>query len=355
MRIVDLRSDTVTKPTPRMLEAMTRAEVGDDGLGEDPTVNRLEEMAAERLGKEAGLFCASGTMSNLIAIMTHTRPGDGVICDENAHIHRLTMGGTTALAGVLLYTLKADPMGKLSLRDVEDTINLDPRYPRPRLLVVENTNNLAGGTVLSPKETQDLATLARRYNLRFHLDGARVFNSAIAQGLDSKELTRDCDTVMFCLSKSLCCPMGSVLTGPRDFIKEARRFRKMLGGVMRQAGVVAACGVVALEEMVDRLKEDHLKARRLAEGLDRIKKGMVCQETVQTNIVCFRYSDSQTDCREFVSKLARRGVLAIHLHGTLGRMVTHKDVTMGDIDYALEVIEGVVARDKGSGNRGQGK
>ena len=342
MRIVDLRSDTVTKPTPRMLEAMTRAEVGDDGMGEDPTVNRLEEMAAERLGKEAGLFCASGTMANLIAVMTHTRPGDGVICDENAHIHKLTMGGTSAIAGVLLYTLKADLLGRLSLQEIEDTINLDPRYPRSRLLVVENTNNLAGGTVLSPEETGALAALARRYGLMSHLDGARIFNSAIAQGVEPKKLARGCDTVMFCLSKGLGCPVGSVLAGPRDFIKEARRFRKMLGGVMRQAGVVAACGIVALEEMVDRLREDHQKARRLAEGLDRIQPGIVHLETVQTNIVCLKFSGPNMGCRELIGKLAKKGVLAIHLQGNHGRMVTHKDVTLEDMDHALGVIEGVL-------------
>ncbi|MFN3467456.1 MAG: GntG family PLP-dependent aldolase [Candidatus Brocadiales bacterium] len=342
MRIVDLRSDTVTKPTPRMLEAMTRAEVGDDGMGEDPTVNRLEEMAAERLGKEAGLFCASGTMANLIAIMTHTRPGDGVICDENAHIHKLTMGGTSAVAGVLLYTLKTNPLGRLSLQEIEDTINLDPRYPRSKLLVVENTNNLAGGTVISPEETGALASLARRYGLKFHLDGARIFNSAIAQSVEPKRLVRDCDTVMFCLSKGLGCPIGSVLLGTRDFIKEARRFRKMLGGVMRQAGVVAACGIVALEEMVDRLKEDHQKAKRLAEGLERIRPGVVHLDTVQTNIVCLRFSSPNMNCRELIGKFASKGVLAIHLEGNLGRMVTHKDITLKDIDYALEVIEGVL-------------
>ncbi len=342
MKIVDLRSDTVTKPTPRMLEAMASAEVGDDGFGEDPTVSRLEEMAAERMGKEAGLFCASGTMANLIAIMTHTRPGDGVICDENAHIHKLTMGGTTAIAGVSLYTLKTDRMGKLKPQDVEDTINLDPLYPRSRLLVVENTNNLAGGTVLSPEETGTLASVARRYGLKFHLDGARIFNSAIAQGVKPKALTKDCDSMMFCLSKGLGCPVGSILLGTREFVKEARRFRKMLGGVMRQVGVVAACGIVALEEMIDRLREDHQKARRLAEGLERIRPGIVRLDTVQTNIVCFKFSSPKMDCRELVGKLANKGVLAIHLEGDHGRMVTHKDVTLEDIDYALEVIEEVL-------------
>ncbi|HHT9120626.1 MAG TPA: GntG family PLP-dependent aldolase [Candidatus Hypogeohydataceae bacterium YC41] len=342
MKIVDLRSDTVTKPTPKMLEAMTRAEVGDDGLGEDPTVNRLEEMAAERMDKEDGLFCASGTMANLIAVMTHTRPGDGVICDENAHIHKLTMGGTTAIAGVTLYTLMTNHIGKLSLKEIEDTINLNARYPRSKLLVVENTNNLAGGTILTPEETGALFSLARRYGLKFHLDGARIFNAAIALGVEPKRLTRDCDTVMFCLSKGLSCPIGSILTGPSDFIKEARRFRKMLGGVMRQVGVVAACGIVALQEMVDRLTEDHQKARRLAEGLENIRKGMVRLETVHTNIVCFEFSSPTMNCMQLVDKLGKKGVLALHIEGTKCRMVTHKEVSFEDIDYALGVAEGVL-------------
>ncbi len=338
MRIVDLRSDTITKPTTKMLEAMVKAEIGDDGFGEDPTVNRLEEMAADTMGKEAGLFCASGTMANLLAIMVHTRPGDGVICDENAHIHQLTMGGTQALAGVLLYTLRTDSMGRLGLQEIEDTINLHPRYPRPKLLVVENTNNLGGGTVLNPQETQATASLARRYGLAFHIDGARIFNAAVAQRVSPKTLTKDCDTVMFCLSKGLGCPIGSLLTGSKNFIKEARRFRKMLGGVMRQVGVVAACGIVALQEMVDRLKEDHQKARRLAEGLDKIRPGMVRLQTVQTNIICFEFSSPKMSCEELIAKLASKGILTIHLKGSLGRMVTHKDVTFEDIDYAIEVM-----------------
>jgi threonine aldolase len=344
MQIVDIRSDTVTKPTPRMLEAMVKAEVGDDGYGEDPTVNKLEEMAAERLGKEAGLFLSSGTMANLVAVLVHTRPGDAVICDENAHLNRLTMGGTTAFAGVYIYTQKTDRLGRLNPQDIESTLDLDPRFPRASLVVMENTNNWGGGTTISPKETKKIAEIAKKGGLRFHIDGARVFNSALAQGVNVKELTKDCDSVMFCLSKSLCCPAGSILAGSREFIKEARRARKMLGGGMRQVGVLAACGIVALEEMIDRLKEDHKKARRLAEGLARIKPGMVDLETIQTNIVCFEFKNARLGCRELVKILAEKGVRTIHLQNDRGRMVTHKDVTMGDIDYALEVIESVISK-----------
>lgn len=344
MRTVDLRSDTVTKPTPRMLEAMVKAEVGDDGYGEDPTVNQLEEMAAERLGKEAGLFLSSGTMANLVAVMVHTRPGDGLICDENAHLNRLTMGGTAAFAGVHMYPQKIDPQGRLDPKDIEHTLNLDPRFPRARLISMENTNNWAGGVVITPQDTQKIAAVARKYGLSFHIDGARIFNAAIALGVDPKELTRGCDSVMFCLSKSLCCPLGSVLTGSKDFIREARRVRKMLGGGMRQVGVVAACGIVALEEMIERLEEDHKKARRLAEGLARINSAIVDLKTVETNIVCFEFSNQRLSCRELVQILAKKGIRTIHLQGNRGRMVTHKDVNVEDIDYALGVWESVLSQ-----------
>lgn len=345
MRTVDLRSDTVTRPTQRMREAMARAEVGDDGFGEDPTVQRLEALAAEMLGKEAGLLLPSGTMANLVAVLVHTRPGDAVICDENAHLYKLTLGSTTTFAGVTILPQHTDALGRLNPADVEATINLGPHFPKTSLIVLENTNNLAGGTVLTPGETGQIAAVGRKYGIPLHLDGARIFNAAIAQGIEAKELTMDCDTAMFCLSKGLCCPVGSVLVGPRDFIERARKFRKMLGGVMRQAGVIAACGIVALEEkeMITRLSEDHKKARRLAEGLIRILgPDAVNLDTVQTNIVCFDYRGEEIDCKGLVEALAERGVMAIHLYGSRGRMVTHRDVSEDDIDYALELIESVV-------------
>ncbi len=345
MRTVDLRSDTVTKPTPRMREAMVKAAVGDDGFGEDPTVRRLEEIAAEVLGKEAGLFLPSGTMANLVAVLVHTHPGDAVICDENAHLYKLTLGGTTAFAGVTILPQRTDAMGRLDPVEVESTINPGPHFPRTALVVIENTNNLAGGTVLTPEETRQLADVARRYGIPIHLDGARIFNAAVAQGIDAKELTRDCDTVMFCLSKGLCCPVGSVLAGPRDFIEKARKARKVLGGGMRQVGVLAACGIVALEEdeMITRMADDHKKARRLAEGMARLLgPEAVDLNTVQTNIICFDFRMGRLDCKDFVEALAERGVLSIHLYGSRGRMVTHHDLSEDDIDYALEVMGAVV-------------
>ncbi|MFQ5862497.1 MAG: threonine aldolase family protein [Candidatus Brocadiales bacterium] len=355
MRIVDLRSDTVTKPTPRMREAMVKAVVGDDGFGEDPTVRRLEEMAAEMLGKEAGLFLPSGTMANLVAVLVHTRPGDSIICDENAHLYKLTLGSATAFAGVTILPQHTDAMGRLDPAEVESAINLGPHSPRTTLIVIENTNNLAGGTVLTPEETKQVADVARQYGIPIYLDGARVFNAAVAQGIDVTDLTRDCDTAMFCLSKGLCCPVGSVLVGPKSFIEKARRSRKMLGGGMRQAGVLAACGIVALEEekMIMRLEDDHKKARRLAEGIASINPEAINLNTVQTNIICFDFNMGGLDCRNFVRALAQRGILAIHLYGNRGRMVTHHDVSEDDIDYALEVIESVVteAVEKGPTSR----
>ncbi len=345
MRTVDLRSDTVTQPTPRMREAMRKAAVGDDGFGEDPTVERLEALGAEILGKEAGLFLPSGTMANLVAVLVHTRPGDGVICDENAHIYKLTLGGTTRFAGITILPQRTGPTGCLDPVQLESALNLGPHFPRSTLVIIENTNNLAGGTVLTRDDTRQIAEVARRHKIPVHLDGARIFNASVAQGVDAKELTEDCDTVMFCLSKGLCCPVGSILAGSRDFIDKARKVRKMLGGGMRQAGVIAACGVIALEEddMMAPLAVDHKKARRLAEGLARIRPGIVDLNTVETNIVCFEFSSEDMDCKALVESLSERGVRTIHLYGSRGRMVTHNDVSEDDIDYALGVIESVVA------------
>lgn len=342
MRIVDLRSDTVTKPTPKMREAMGKTVVGDDGFGEDPTVRRLEELASGILGKEAGLFLPSGTMANLVAVLVHTRPGDAVICDENAHLYKLTLGGTATFAGVTIFPHRTDSMGRLDPAEIESTINLGPHFPKSTLIVIENTNNLAGGTILTPEETRQITDVAKKHGVFVHLDGARIFNSSVAQDVDAKELTREYDTVMFCLSKGLCCPVGSVLGGPRDLIERARKVRKMLGGGMRQAGVIAACGIVALEDMIPRLAEDHKKARRLAEGLVRILgPDAVNLDTVQTNIVCFDFRTEGLDCKTLVEALAKRGILTIHLYGSRGRMVTHHDVSKDDIDYALKVIESV--------------
>ena len=344
MRIVDLRSDTVTMPTSKMRQVMKDAEVGDNGFGEDPTTNRLEEMAAERLGREDALFVPSGIMGNLIAIMVHTKPGDGLICDRKAHINTMVAGNTSALTGTTICPLDADETGHLNLEELESLINLDDvRFPRTSLIVLENTNNLAGGTVVTPEETAKIYKIAKRYGLRLHLDGARIFNSAIFQGVDVAELTRDCDSIMFCLSKGLASPVGSIIAGTKEFIKEARRRRKMLGGSMRQTGILASCGIVSLEEMTDRLAEDHDNARYLANGLVEIEGFSIKLKTVQTNIVCFRYELPNLSCREFVENVGKKGVYVVYLEKNYGRMVTHKDLNRSDVDYALEVFKKTVS------------
>ena len=344
MRIIDLRSDTVTKPTLKMRQAMMEAEVGDDGFGEDPTTNKFEKMAAERLGKEDALFVASGVMGNLIAIMVYTKPGDGLICDKKAHINTMASGNTAALAGVTIYPLDVDESGRFDMEELESCINLDDtRFPKTSLIVLENTNNLAGGTVVTPEETSKIYKIAKKHGLKLHLDGARIFNSAIAQGVDVAELTKDCDSVMFCISKGLASPVGSIIAGTKEFIAEARRKRKMLGGGMRQTGILAACGIIALEEMIDRMKEDHGNARYLAEGLAGIEGFSINLDTVQTNIIYFKFELPKVSCKRFVEDISEKGVYTVYLERDYGRMVTHKDLNRSDIDYALEVIKNTVA------------
>lgn len=344
MRMVDLRSDTVTRPTVKMRQAMKDAEVGDDGFGDDPTTNRFEKMAAGCVGKEDALFLPSGTMGNLIAIMAHTKPGDGLICDRFAHINTMVAGSTSALTGTTICPLEVDGSGHFDLDELESSINLNNIHvPRTSLIVLENSNNLAGGTVVTPEETSEISRIAKKHNLRFHLDGARVFNSAIAQGVDVVALTRDCDSVMFCLSKGLASPVGSIIAGTKAFIKEARRMRKMLGGVMRQTGILSACGIISLEEMIDRLAEDHDNARYLANGLEGIDGFSIKRETVQTNIICFKFELPKLSCKEFVESVAGKGISIVHLFKNFGRMVTHKDLSKSDINYVLDVFKRTVS------------
>ena len=265
---VDLRSDTVTQPTPEMREAMARAEVGDDVMGEDPTVNRLEAMAAEKMGKEAGMFVPSGTMGNLSAVLAHCGRGDEIILGNLAHTFLFEAGGTAALGGVHSFTIPNQPDGSLRLEDIRAAIRPDdPHDPVSRLILLENTHNRCGGTVLAPDYLAQVGAFARETGLLLHIDGARIFNAAAALGVPVSTLTAEADSVTFCLSKGLCAPVGSVLCGSRKFIYRARRIRKQLGGGMRQAGVLAAAGVIALEKMTSRLSEDHRRARALADGL----------------------------------------------------------------------------------------
>lgn len=342
--MIDLRSDTVTLPTPEMRKAMYEAEVGDDVYGEDPTVNRLQEMAAERMGKEAALFVASGTMGNLVSILTHCGRGDEVILGNWSHTFLYEVGGMAALGGVHPRPIPNQPDGTLDIRDIEAAIRPENiHFPRTRLVCLENTHNRCGGAVLTPEYTSQVADLAHRHGLKVHLDGARIFNAAIALGVDVKELVKDVDSVMFCLSKGLSAPVGSLLCGDADFIAEARRMRKMVGGGMRQAGVLAAAGIVALTRMVDRLAEDHSNARRLAQGLAELPGVSIDPERVKTNIVIFEFDHPKLTPQEFCARLAEEGVLMLPIEGKRIRAVTHYGITAADIDQALAAMRKVLA------------
>ena len=342
MKVIDLRSDTVTLPTPAMREAMYRAEVGDDVFGEDPTVNRLEAMAAERMGKEAALFVVSGTMANLVSLLTHCGRGHEIIVGDLAHTFLYEQGGSAALGGIHVHTLRNQPDGTLDLREIEGAIRADNiHFPRTRLICLENTHNRCGGVPLTPEYTDAVGDLARRHGLAVYLDGARIFNAAVALGVDVRELTRGVDTVSFCLSKGLCAPVGSLVCGTRDFIAEARRNRKIVGGGMRQAGIIAAAGIVALEQMVDRLAEDHENARRLALGLAEIPGISIDPAQVRTNIVIFDLVAERPTPAEFAARLSADGVKVLAL-GERIRLVTHYGIDAADIDKALVAIRKVM-------------
>ncbi len=342
--IIDLRSDTVTLPTPKMIEAMAHADLGDDVYGEDPTVNRLQRLAAEMLGKEAGLFTASGTMSNLVAALTHCGRGDEMIVGDQAHMFYYEVGGASALGGIQVRTIP-NHQGALDPAEVEAAIR-DPHnvhYPSSRLVCLENTHNRCGGIALTAGQVGGVAEVAHRNGLRVHLDGARLFNASVALGVDAAALVRECDSVNICLSKGLCAPVGSVLVGSREFIDRARKNRKIVGGGMRQAGVLAAAGIVALEEMVGRLAEDHANARVLAEGVAEMPGLRVDLDTVQTNMVVIEVQRRGLSGEEFVRRLAARGVKSSPFGGQLVRMVTHHGITRPDVERAIGVTREVVA------------
>jgi threonine aldolase len=344
MKIIDLRSDTVTHPTPEMRKAMFEAEVGDDVYGEDPTVNRLEAMAARMMGKEAALFVTSGTQSNLIAVLTHTNHGDEIILGNEAHIFWYEVGGAAVIGGVIMHTVPTDSSGRLDLDDIEPAIrSKDIHYPDTTLLCLENTHNRCGGTVLTADYTDEVCELAHTRGLKVHLDGARIFNAAVALGVTACALAQNSDSVALCLSKGLSAPVGSLLCGKKDFVEQARKFRKMLGGGMRQAGIIAAAGIVALETMVDRLAEDHSNARRLALGLANIEGITLAQDEIPTNIVMFHLSP-ELSVAGFVEGLERIGVKVGLRDGRPFRAVTHRMVSSSDIDEALTRIEAVCRR-----------
>jgi threonine aldolase len=346
-RTIDLRSDTVTHPTAVMREAMYRAEVGDDVYGEDPSVNRLEALAAEKLGKEAALFVPSGTMGNAIALLTHCRRGDEILMGSRSHTYLYEVGGAARLNGSPARSVPNLPDGTLDRTVLQRSfLGDDVHEARTGLLCLENTHNMCGGRVLSPTTLRELAAPARAHGLPVHMDGARLFNAAVAQGLPASTLAAEVDSAMFCLSKGLSAPVGSMLVGSKAFIDEARRGRKLLGGGMRQAGILAAAGIVALTEMIDRLAEDHANAKRLADGLANIRNIAVEPETVESNILFFslRGPDGQpADVTPLVEASARAGILLSGGDDGRIRAVTHHGITAEDIDATLAAIEHALA------------
>jgi threonine aldolase len=335
--LIDLRSDTVTVPTPAMRRAMAEAEVGDDVYREDPTVNRLQERAAEIFQKEAALFVPTGTMGNQIAVRLHTRPGQEVVVEERAHIFNYEMAALAALSGCLARPVQGQ-RGIVGWREIEPALAPDIYYrARTGLIALENTHNMAGGTVMSVEQTGEVCRHAHARGLPVHLDGARVFNAAAALEVTVADLTRECDSVMFCLSKGLSAPVGSILLGSGGFIEEAWRIRKLFGGGMRQVGVLAAAGLVALEQMPERLWEDHQNARFLAETLCRSGGFEIDMESVRTNIVVADLKKS--DSSGFLACLREKGILAGATGPRQVRFVTHKDVSRQDLQLAAGRIE----------------
>ncbi|MBM3143478.1 MAG: low-specificity L-threonine aldolase [Chloroflexi bacterium] len=344
MTIIDLRSDTVTHPTPAMREAMATAQVGDDVYGEDPTINQLQEMAAERLGKEAGLFVPSGTMGNLAAILAYCNRGDEIILGNQTHIFLNEAGGIAALGGIHPYPIPNQPNGTLALDDIREAIRSDdPHHPITRLIALENTHNCCGGAVLTAEYTQAVADLAHANGLVLHLDGARIFNAATALDVDVASLVAPVDSVTFCLSKGLCAPVGSVLCGSKEFIARAHRVRKQLGGGMRQAGILAAAGIVALHEIAPRLAEDHVRARNLAQGLRNIPGVILDSGEPASNMVYLTLGeDLPLNAEDAARRLKGCHVLVDVVSPRRFRLVTHYWIDDQAIHSTIEAFEKVL-------------
>ncbi|MBS4540061.1 low-specificity L-threonine aldolase [Clostridium sp. D2Q-11] len=343
MRTIDFRSDTLTKPTEEMRKAMYNAEVGDDVYGEDPTINKLEKLASEIVGKESALFVPTGTMGNQLALLCHTDRGQEVILEDWAHIYRYEVGGLSFLAGLQARPIKSEN-GIMNPEDVRNAIVKDDdiHHSQTGLICMENTHNMAGGVVVPPSRMKEIFDIAKENNIPVHLDGARVFNAAVALGVDVKELTQYTDSLMFCLSKGLCSPVGSILAGEKKFIDKARRLRKMLGGGMRQGGILAAAGIISLTNMVERLSEDHTRIKELAEGLNKIKGVKINDETVQTNILMINVEDTPYSSNELVDKMKEEGILASSITNDIIRFVTHYYITDEDIEYTIEKLNQII-------------
>jgi threonine aldolase len=346
MKTIDLRSDTVTHPTPAMFEAMSKAKVGDDVYGEDPSINNLEELSAQILGKSAGLYVPSGTMGNLVAVFTQCNRGDEVILGNLSHAFLLEAGGISALGGVGMSTLPNLSDGTMDLDAIKAAIRgKNPRFPISRMILLENTHNRCGGAALSKEYTQKVGDIAHDNGMYLHLDGARIFNAAAAFDVPVIELVEPADSVTFCVSKGLCAPVGSVLCGSKEFIEEARHIRKQIGGGMRQAGIIAAAGIVALEQMTDRLVEDHALARVLAKGLSTIP-GIIfhLQPPVKTNMVFIALDeDIPLNAAEVVAKLKLKGILVGAVGPRHFRLVTHYWITNDDIELTIQTFREILS------------
>jgi threonine aldolase len=342
--MIDLRSDTVTLPTPEMRRAMAEAEVGDDVYGEDPTINKLEQRAADVFQREAAIFVPTGSMGNGIAIKLHTKPGQEIICEARGHIFNYEMGMLSWFSGCVVRPVSA-PNGILSWDLIAPAIAPKIYYrAQTGLISLENTHNMAGGTCLAAEQIDDICDHAHAVGIPVHMDGARIFNASTALGTPVDRLTQRCDSVMFCLSKALGAPVGSMLVGSRKFIDEARAVRKALGGGMRQAGILAAAGLIALEDGPRHLKEDHENAHLLATGLAKVPGIKIDPATVQTNILVFDVSGTGMTTAEMAKRLAERNVLCSGVNPQLMRFVTHRDLTRHDCECALEVVEALCGK-----------
>lgn len=340
-RKIDLRSDTLTLPTEEMFEAIKRAELGDDVYGEDPAVNRLQRLGAEKVGKEDSLLVSSGTQANLVSLLSLTQRGDEVILERDCHIYYYEVGGLSAVAGLIPRPIRGH-MGYIGPDEIEKELRgEDIHFPNTGLICLEDTHNRAGGTIITPKQMREVYDFAKSYDLPLYVDGARIFNAAVALKTSVKNFP--CDAMMFCLSKGLSAPVGSMVCGSREFVGKARKFRKMLGGGMRQAGILAACGIVALEKMVDRIEEDHKNCRILAEGLSKVDGIGIEPEIVQTNILYFDVAGLGMDGDEFIEVMGKRGVLFSTREGSFVRAVTHRGIEKGDIEEAIERVSMAVS------------
>ena len=344
MRTVDLRSDTTTLPTDEMRQAIAESELGDDVFQGDPTVNKLQDLAAQRMGKEAALLVPSGTMANLASILTHCGRGAEVILGNRAHTYKYEKGGISAYGGIHSTQIPNQDDGTMQLEDIRDAIRgIDDHFPVTKLICLENTHNVCSGAPLSVTYTKEVANLARAHNIKLHIDGARIFNAAVAQGVEVQELVEDADSMSFCMSKGLAAPVGSIICGSKDFIDQARGIRKGLGGGMRQAGIIAAAGIVALETMVDRLQEDHTNARLLADGIADLPGVVLDPKTIKTNIIYFDLDDAAMESANFLTVLAAKGIQFFDTGPRRFRMVTHYGITAEDILYTINSFKETLA------------